>query len=346
MKVVKSILKVLLVLAVLLIIALALHPFWLGSAVKGIAKCSVPGITNTGFELDDTGVNLYKGRIGLGGLALRNPEGCSTTNAVSFKTMRVEVAPTTVLSDEIVVREFYLEGFYASYVNYTDSKDKAFSGSNWDWIVKQLEVSEEDEKELEEAGNTKVLIDDLYIKDSKLYVTIPGIGVGTTVPLPDVRLSITKEGIDIKEPINTHISQEGVTIANIGEIIVKIAGEAVTKVVSKVFDGAGELAGAAIGVAGDAANAATEAAGKALTSAKEALGNVDTAAATDAAMGAATAATDAAKDVGGKALDAAGDMAGKAGEALGGAADAAKNMGGAAADAVGGALKSINPFGK
>lgn len=339
MKFVKKLFKAIMWLVVILLVVLAAHPLWLGPTVKGVANCTVPGMTKTDFNLSGAGVNLYKGRVELNDMALKNPEGCTTENAVSFKTLRVEVAPTSVLSDTIVVREFYLEGLFASYVDFTDPKDASFKGSNWDWIVKQLDLSGEDKEDLEEAGNTKVLINDFYIKDAKVLISIPLIGMKTPITLPDIRLSIDEAGIHITEPIKMDYSEKDVTIAKVGELIVRLAVKAMSELGVKGLEMLGDLGGAAINFAGDLG-------GKAMDAVSGIVGNVD-----------ASAALDGAKDMGNKVMESAGDMGAKAMESAGDmgakAMDAAGDMGGKVMDAAGdmGAktmdtVKGFIPFGK
>lgn len=106
----------------LLILALALHPLWIGPAIKAATTKIAPTYTGTPLALEECDINLYAGRVVFGGFSLSNPEGCADPTAASVKTLRVLVDVPSLATDVIVVKEITLTGIYASYVNAAPGK--------------------------------------------------------------------------------------------------------------------------------------------------------------------------------------------------------------------------------
>lgn len=106
----------------LLVLVLAIHPLWIGSAIKLATTKVAPKYTGTPLALDLCDINLYAGRVELAGFTLFNPEGCSDKTAASVKTLRVLVDMPSLATDVIVVKEITLTGIYASYLNVAPGK--------------------------------------------------------------------------------------------------------------------------------------------------------------------------------------------------------------------------------
>lgn len=106
----------------LLILTLALHPLWIGPAIKVATTKVAPTYTGTPLALEECDINLYAGRVVFGGFALSNPEGCADKTAASVKTLRVLVDVPSLATDVIVIKEITLTGIYASYLNAAPGK--------------------------------------------------------------------------------------------------------------------------------------------------------------------------------------------------------------------------------
>ncbi|MBR1870328.1 MAG: hypothetical protein IJ802_00690 [Kiritimatiellae bacterium] len=353
-KIAKALLWTLGITVVLALVLLAAAPLWVGPTVKGVANCVVPGITKTGFNIGNFTFNPYTGRVELNDMTLSNPEGCSVEDAVKIGTFRVVADFPSLVTDNILIHEITLDGFFASYVDYKDPADPEFKGSNFDWILKNVlgdeEKDEEEEEDKSDAGNKKVVIEDLTLKNISFRYGLVTIPVPVTIHLTD----IGKESEMTLKELPLYIWNK----------LVAVAG-GLTEFAGALGAGALKIGGQAIGAAADLATGA-------LGTATDALKNVDVGAATDAlknvgsgaadlatgALGTATdalknvdvgAAADTLKNVGSGAADLATDALGTATDALknvdvGAAADATvdtlKNIGGGAVDTASGLLKS------
>ena len=73
MKAVKKVLRIFAWAALVLAVALVLHPLWIGVAAKALAPSVVKSVTKTRFAVDRIGLNLYSGGIAVEGVTVENP---------------------------------------------------------------------------------------------------------------------------------------------------------------------------------------------------------------------------------------------------------------------------------
>jgi len=118
-KVIKFIFKAILWIVVLVVIALLALPLWIGPVVKGVANSVVPGITGTGFNLGEFGLNPYVGTLHVGDMQLANPTNFSEKNAVALDKFDADLAVTSLFGGKkICIESVDLDGL----VVYTDPK--------------------------------------------------------------------------------------------------------------------------------------------------------------------------------------------------------------------------------
>ncbi len=190
MKGLKIVLWTLAAIVAVVLLAVLTIPLWIGPVVTGTANKVVPDVTGTGFHMGEFGLNPYSGKVHIGDVQLQNPshyfektaeapkeEGVLSgalsavkkageavtdlvstpeTNAVSFTSIDVRLATTSLLTDtihieEIVVKDFYL---YA----------EAPLVSNLREIVAYATKDAKEEKEEKEPSETKVIIDRISIE--------------------------------------------------------------------------------------------------------------------------------------------------------------------------------------
>ena len=289
-----------------IVLAVATSPLWLGPAAKSVANGMVPGMTGTGFGIEELSINPFTGRVFLRECHLKNPEGYRSEEAFGVSTAIVDVAVCSLFSDEIHVELISISGLQASYLSDTkginnfdriiahaSGKEPGAKPTEEELAAKKAEeeAAKEAKKAAEARGETgpKVVIDHFELKDSSVSY---GIIRGTppiTLPLPSVVLD------DIGKD-----KKGGMTFAEAGNAIWQAclqvggkAGESIKKLGGLAADGAaavGEAAGAAVGAIGDAAGATAGAIGDAAGATAGAIG--------DAAGAAADAVGGAVKSVG------------------------------------------------
>lgn len=246
------------VVILLAVLALAAHPLWLGSAVKGVACSVVPQITGTKFNVAGLSVNLYSGAVRVNGVELWNPANYDDKHAVTLDTLSVDVDMDTLNSDLIVIRDITVDGVYATYV-------KADGKYNFDVIAanaEQATASDPQAQEEPDAGVTggnaepagtkrevKVVIDRLTIRNVKVkygFLTIP-------VPVEVVLTDLGREsnGVTLMEVVNkvcttvlNGITAAGGGLESLGKGALGIGGEGLKNAGSSLKEAAKSLKGA------------------------------------------------------------------------------------------------------
>ena len=255
----KKLLKILLIVVpILVIVGLTVLYFSLGSIIRTGVETMAPKVTKTSVTLEDFDFSLFSGKIDIKGVTVGNPEGFKTPSAFKLDRVRVVVAPGSLLSDRIVVREIYIDGPQITY-------ELSLSGSNIGRLKENVEAfagmadgapaepaEAEPESGEDEGPGKKVQIDDFLLKNGKvsLSATVMG-GKALTVPLPEVHL--------------TDIGKESGG-KSMGEIVSEIFA-AVASSITEVASGAGDL----LKTGGEALQ---DSAGKAGETVKEGASNV------------------------------------------------------------------------
>ena len=253
MKVIKFIFKAILWIVVLVVIALLALPLWIGPVVKGVANSVVPGITGTGFNLGEFGLNPYVGTLHVGDMQLANPTNFSEKNAVSLDKFDADLAVTSLFGGKkICIESVDLDGL----VVYTDPKMANFRQIAANAAGEPEEKSEaaklaeenapaeepkaEEAKPAEEAKEGKGLqIDRITIKN----VTVKYGIVPFKIPMD---IEITDIGKD---------SEEGASIQEVVQLVwqkILAAGGAVGGTLGDLGKGAVDIGAGAVGAALDA----------------------------------------------------------------------------------------------
>ena len=320
-KIIKRTLAVIGCILLVLVLALALHPLWLGSAVKCGAEKVGPKFTGTPIALANCDINLYGGRVAFDGFVLDNPAGASEKVAASVGAFKVVVDPSTVASDVIVVKEITIKDIFASYidVNGTNNFDVIAANAAGPQAEEPSEAEAAPETETtaeaeEEKPAKKVVIEKLTISGVKVVLG----GFPIVVPVDITLTDIGKES-------------DGATLE---EVCAKIS-EAVMKSAGAIGDALKSLGGAGM----EALDGATDALKDAGANATEALKG-----ATDSLKNVGEGAADSLKDAGAATTDALKNAGEATTDALKGATDSLKNVGEGAAESIkdlGKGLKSL-----
>jgi len=212
------------IVALVVIIALALH-FFLDGAVKEGVETIGPKMAKVDVKLDEVHISLLGGEGSLKGLQIGNPEGCKTPHAISVGTVSVALKPGSLLSDKIIIKSINVQAPEITF-------EGGLSGNNLSRILANLNENTSGPGSTNIAGATpkeekkasrKLEVDDFQITNAKLdaNVTVPGIGSKT--------LSLTLQPIHLT---NLGAGPDGITAPELAkqviEAIEKQATEAVT----------------------------------------------------------------------------------------------------------------------
>lgn len=233
-----------LVLVALLVLGAALHPFFLGPSIKAAVEKIGPRVTQTRITLTKAHVNLFRGVVELEGLQVDNPAGYTTEAVIKVGAVKIRLAPGSVFTDTIRVKQVYISGAEAWY-------EMGIPSSNVGKLQKQVaEFSGAQEKKAAQPQASgkpgkKVVIDDLQILGTRVHVGVKGAGgAALPIPVPNIRKQdLGKEGD--------------------GKSIGQMSAEILTAILGGISDAA-LSAGKAVGDAGKAVGGAALDGGKAV----------------------------------------------------------------------------------
>ena len=297
--------RLLIALVVLLAVALLTANFYLGKVVKTVVENTGPALVGVPLQLESAHFRLLQGVIRLDGFVLGNPEGFKTDKAIGVGHIGVDIDVRSMFGDTIRIKRILIE---EPEIVYEMGLGKSNIGRILDGMGGAEEEKEEEKEavEKEEAGK-KVVIDDLWIKDAKVRVSMTvAQGLAAPVPLPDIRLTDVgkEEGRQGASPVEVIRGVLGAIVSSVGKVVtgsVELVGDGV-----KAVGGAAADAGRAVGDGAAAVGGAAVDAGRAVGDGVAAVGG----AAVDAGKAVGGAVGDGARAVGGAVGEGASRIAG------------------------------------
>jgi hypothetical protein len=221
----KTFLKVtVLGLLILLIAGYFVAAYALGSVVKAGVNRVGPRITQSKVELAGARLSPLTGAGTLDGLAVGNPKGWSEGNAFYLGKVTIDVEPSSVFSDTIVINEIIIDQPEFLY-------ETKFVSSNIKDLLKNIEQATGGGKEIgaEKEGPPKKFI----LKKLRLTNGKATLGVGAAalpVPLPEIALD------------NLGVAEGGVTG---GQLAAAVMRDVLSKIVTATAGALGQLGGTA-----------------------------------------------------------------------------------------------------
>ena len=299
MKALKLIAKIILWVVVIVVVALLALPLWIGPVAKGVANSVVPGITGTGFNLGEFGLNPYTGTLHVGDMQLANPTNFSDKNAVDLKALDVDFAMSSLFSGKKYRVEFVeVNGVFVHVdvpkaANFLQIAENATGGKDGDESAKgTADVNAPDAQDIksQQAGPDGAKAEDAQDgKESKGVqidrITLKGVTVKYGLPVT-IPMDLELTGIGADSECGAAFMDVWIAVRDKVMSAVASVGGALGDLGKGAADALKDAGGAAAGALKDASGAATD-------TLKDAGG-----AAADALKGAGGAATDALKSAG------------------------------------------------
>src|SRR2546422_6759268 len=251
----KLIIRVVVVLLVLLVVAVGVSIYFLGSIVKKGVETVGPQITGTEIKLDSATLSLLSGSGKLKGLFIGNPQGFKTESAIRVSAVSIGVAPGSIFSDKIHVKEVNVLGPEITF-------EGGLKGNNLSKLLENVQAStgsaDKGATSKDTASSKKIQVDDFLIRGGKINLSMdagPLGGKSATVPLPEIHLTNLGSGPDgitaadltakvLKEVLQAAIPAAENAVVDLGKGatgVVKEAGKTATEGVEKATKGIGDL---------------------------------------------------------------------------------------------------------
>lgn len=263
----KILLRSLVVVVVLVIVTVVAVGLSLDSAIKKGVETFGPQVAKVPVTLDKVSLSLFSGSAALRGLAVGNPEGYKTTNAISLGLASVAVSPGSIFSDKVVVKSIRIEAPKVTF-------EFGPGGSNLQRIQKNLEAfsgpgatnqSPTAESPAPAATDSKpgkkLQVDEIVITGGTVTVGAALLG-GKIIeaPLPEIHFENLGQGPD------------GITGAELGKLILaKITEESLKAYGDRLSEAGAE---ALQNLSQNATNAAQTVMSNALNKASKGLGDL------------------------------------------------------------------------
>jgi uncharacterized protein involved in outer membrane biogenesis len=177
-------------------------------------------------SLDSVNLSLLTGSARVKGLAVGNPDGFKTRQAISAGVIAVGLNPLSVFSKKVVIRSIRLEAPEITF-------EGGLAGNNLGQILDNVSSSGQSSGTLSTNAATapksekKYEVDDLVVTNAKVHVFINGIGMTQpeVIPLPPIHL--TDMGTD----------DEGITAADLtSRVLTAISSTTIQTVVQTASD--------------------------------------------------------------------------------------------------------------
>jgi len=228
----KLLLRIGIVVAVLVVLAVVAVKLFLDSAVKKGVETIGPELTKVSITLDSIHISVFSGSGSIKELVVGNPEGYKTPTSIKVGFASLAVKPMSVLGDKIIIPSIHLE-----------SPEITFEGgigkNNLNQILANVEAATGGSSTSNGANaqpaagskgaSRKLEVDDFLISGAKLNVSVMGMGTNSrAITLPDIHLT------------NLGTGPGGITVADLTKkVLQEIVGSA-TKSAATALTGLGK----------------------------------------------------------------------------------------------------------
>jgi uncharacterized protein involved in outer membrane biogenesis len=245
----KTAIRVLLVLFILLIVGLVVAFFSLNKIVHKSVEKVGPAMAKVEVKLKDVDLSPFSGSGKLEGLLVGNPPGYKSPAAIQVGTAALKVEPRSLFGDKVVVRSIRMEAPEITF-------EGDLKGNNLSKILENIQGTEEKApatKEEAKAKSRKLQVDDFLLTGAKVNVSSSLLGGKTaTVTIPEIHLANLGQGPEgitpaeltkrvLKEIIEETVKSMG---ANVGDLTKGVTGElkgAGSNVIDKATKNIGDL---------------------------------------------------------------------------------------------------------
>lgn len=180
----KKILRILFfVIPVLAVVGLVLVYFFMGAAVRKGVEVFGPQLTQTEVRLDHVGISPFSGGGTIRGLWVGNPDGFRTEKAFYMGEVSVNLAPTSLLGDRILIKRIYISEPEFTY-------ERRLTSSNINEILKNIEAATQREVTREEGKEVRAVkfeITEVIIENGKVGVGVGSNAVAVAMPRLELR---------------------------------------------------------------------------------------------------------------------------------------------------------------
>lgn len=181
----KLILKLFGGLCFLLVLAVVGIWFYLDVIIKGAVERVGPEVTGTEVRLDSARLSPLSGSGSLSGFVVGNPEGFEYPNAFTLGAIDLEIDPTTLRDDVIVINNINIVAPKIFYEN-------GAAGDNLQTLMDNIQKNTgggDSKQDGASGGEQKIIIERFSLTDGDITVSHDRLSKVIEVPMPDLVLT-------------------------------------------------------------------------------------------------------------------------------------------------------------
>jgi uncharacterized protein involved in outer membrane biogenesis len=236
----KTALRVLLVLFILVVVALAIAFLSLDRIVHKSVESVGPAMAKVEVKLKDVDLSPFSGSGKLQGLMVGNPPGYKSPAAIQVGSVAMKVEPRSLMGDKVIVRSLIMEAPEITF-------EGDLKGNNLSKILENIQGTEEKPaatKEEQKAKTRKLQVDDFRLTNAKVHVSSSLLGgKSASVTIPEIHLANLGQG------------PEGITPA---ELTKRVLREVIEGTLKSVGGNLGDLTGSLKGAGTNVIDKATK----------------------------------------------------------------------------------------
>ena len=195
-----------------------------------------PSILKVPVELEDIGFNPFAGHANIQSLTIHNPEGFDSPYAFQIKEFSVDLAPMSIMSETIHIRDIRLSGVTLISEGLRSDNQRTIIGNlSTGKASDTSQPNEKPEKDATESGPGKTLIIDHFsFTESQLVVVVDGEEI-TKVDFPEIELdqigdkSSAVTATEAIRQIYTAIASETTKVLTVNEEVIEALANAKLK---------------------------------------------------------------------------------------------------------------------
>jgi uncharacterized protein involved in outer membrane biogenesis len=176
---------------VIIVIAIVVGLSNIGPVIKNAVNTYGPKLTKTEVRVGDVGVSLFSAEAELKDFFLGNPKGFKSPQAMSVKSIYVNVDEKSLTGNTIIIDRIEL-------VAPEITHEKIHGTDNFQTILNNVKkavgadkATEKPDEKVKEDEGKKILIKDFIVRDGKVNLAVSMLGGKTTTlsaSLPDIHL--------------------------------------------------------------------------------------------------------------------------------------------------------------
>lgn len=161
----------------------------LGPIIKNAVNTFGPEITKTEVRLGDVEISLFSAEAKLKDFFLGNPEGFKSPQALSVRSIHVNVDEKSLTKDTIIIDRIEVVAPEITYEKVRGTDNFKAIQNNVNKVVSANKTAKKSGAQGKEDGGKKIIIRNFIVKDGKVNLTMSALG-GKTIAanLPDIHL--------------------------------------------------------------------------------------------------------------------------------------------------------------